>query len=313
MTSPSTNQDRLSYLADAVCSDTVTDDELLELDAILLNDRTSHRHYLEFCRLHAALELEFGTQSAVQNAFEHLDFASIETEQSSPNSAEPTTFVSPPLSFLNLGDFSGLVPLSTGWPMAYLVATVVTCLGLLVCSHTYISQSSQMVDVERPGFVTPVHRTEMPAVGRITGMADCLWSAGSDPNNLKRKNRNLKSAVSLSDRFDIRSGLLEITYDTGAKVVLQGPVTYEVDSADGGYLTIGKLTARLNKRSEHATKKEEASALFAVRTPTATITDLGTEFGVEVRPNGSVDVHVFVGKVQCDVRRQKAVSRNPCC
>lgn len=56
------------------------------------------------------------------------------------------------------------------------------------------------------------------------------WQAVAvDPNNLKRKNRNLKSAVSLSDRFDIRSGLLEITYDTGAKVVLQGPVTYEVD------------------------------------------------------------------------------------
>ena len=30
------------------------------------------------------------------------------------------------------------------------------------------------------------------------------------------------------------SGLLEITYDTGAKVILQGPVTYEVESKDGG-------------------------------------------------------------------------------
>ena len=29
---------------------------------------------------------------------------------------------------------------------------------------------------------------------------------------------------------------MEITYDTGAKVILQGPVTYEVESHDGGFL-----------------------------------------------------------------------------
>ena len=40
---------------------------------------------------------------------------------------------------------------------------------------------------------------------------------------------------------------MEITYDTGAKVILQGPVTYEVES-DGGYLSVGKLTARLEKK-----------------------------------------------------------------
>ena len=40
---------------------------------------------------------------------------------------------------------------------------------------------------------------------------------------------------------------MEITYDTGAKVILQGPVTYEVESRRGGFLSVGKLTARLEK------------------------------------------------------------------
>ena len=44
------------------------------------------------------------------------------------------------------------------------------------------------------------------------------------------------------------SGLLEITYDSGAKVILQGPVAFEVDSRDGGFLSVGKLTARLEKK-----------------------------------------------------------------
>ena len=43
---------------------------------------------------------------------------------------------------------------------------------------------------------------------------------------------------------------MEITYDTGAKVILQGPVTYEVESKDGGYLSLGKLTARVETRGE---------------------------------------------------------------
>jgi len=38
--------------------------------------------------------------------------------------------------------------------------------------------------------------------------------------------------------------------------------------------------------------------LFAVRTPSATVTDLGTEFSVEVNREGLCDVHVYVGKVK---------------
>ena len=59
---------------------------------------------------------------------------------------------------------------------------------------------------------------------------------------------NPQSLVSLGDKFALASGLMEITYDTGAKVILQGPVTYEVESASGGFLSLGKLTARLEKK-----------------------------------------------------------------
>ena len=45
---------------------------------------------------------------------------------------------------------------------------------------------------------------------------------------------------------------MEITYDTGAKVILQGPVTYEVESAAGGFLSLGKLTARVGEERRGA-------------------------------------------------------------
>ena len=54
---------------------------------------------------------------------------------------------------------------------------------------------------------------------------------------------------------------MEITYDTGAKVILQGPVTYEVQSKDGGYLSLGKLTARVEDEG-----RESASSWAATLT-----------------------------------------------
>ena len=123
----------------------------------------------------------------------------------------------------------------------------------------------------------------------------------------------LQSPIHLNDRLVLRSGLLEITYDTGAKVILQGPVTYRVDSAAGGYLSVGKLTARLEKKSASPAnpnseirnpKSSNSSPLFSVRTPTAVVTDLGTEFGVEVSREGFCDVHVFVGAVRLDSHQQ---------
>ena len=51
-------------------------------------------------------------------------------------------------------------------------------------------------------------------------------------------------------KYALASGFMEITYDTGAKVILQGPCIYEVESTTGGYLSLGKLTARVEKKSE---------------------------------------------------------------
>ena len=106
---------------------------------------------------------------------------------------------------------------------------------------------------------------------------------------------------------------MEITYQSGAKVILQGPCTYEVDSAAGGFLSLGKLTARVERSEAEARVRNQKSRnpkspnlplstlhspLFSVRTPTAVVTDLGTEFGVEVNEQGEVAAHVLQGKIE---------------
>lgn len=118
-------------------------------------------------------------------------------------------------------------------------------------------------------------------VGQITGMNACRWADGAQAGFYER--------VCIGQQLHLEAGLLEITYDTGFKAILQGPVKYKVTSANGGFLSLGRLTG--NATTERARG-------FAVDTPTATVTDLGTEFGAEVMPDGRMQTVVFSGEVK---------------
>ncbi|MBN1394911.1 MAG: hypothetical protein JW959_07805, partial [Pirellulales bacterium] len=113
----------------------------------------------------------------------------------------------------------------------------------------------------------------------------------------------------LGREYALASGLMEITYKSGARVILEGPCAYKVDSSAGGFLAIGKLTANIRTQSSMPKAQSSdfsplpplSSPLFSVRTPTAIITDLGTEFGVEVSKEGNTTSHVFSGSVKVAV------------
>jgi hypothetical protein len=161
-------------------------------------------------------------------------------------------------------------------------------IGLAFMAIIPASISTHVADREKSGVERkPVVAMNAQNVGRITGMVDCRW-AGSD-----KKPRN-GDRVQLGQQYSLSSGLLEITYETGAKVILQGPVTYDVESTNGGLMSIGKLTGRVENPKAKG---------FAVRTPTAIVTDLGTEFGIEVHENHASDVYVISGKVDVATRQ----------
>ena len=335
-----------------------------ELDCLLVNNAEARRLYVHYIYETLALPIFVSAESGENGVSPLLskDAADVlalsmgpcVTGIARPRLQEPTTTSKQSRaipSFVGSGLHGASGYLSSGWPVAYLIATVVVSLGIAIAAITYVSPSPPSQTVHdsvphRPSTVSP-----LPAVvGMITGMADCQWSAASahklpspacgreaGAEGDFNKNNAIHSPVSLGDHFDVRSGLLEITYDTGAKVILQGPVTYEVESASGGYLAIGKLTARLEKdnktlpspdsgtmaRLEKDKKRlpspacgrgaggegslnksdglHSAAPLFAVRTPTATVTDLGTEFGVEVSKKGETVSHVFRGSITLQV------------
>ena len=165
-----------------------------------------------------------------------------------------------------------------------------------------VSHDSQLAGSPSPSTVVTLPEQKPEYVGRITGMADCRWSDSYTPP--------VAAMVPLGYEYSLAAGLMEITYTSGAKVILQGPCTYEVESPRGGFLSLGKLTARVEKREERRGERGEnstdhpsplsplPSSLFSVRTPTAVVTDLGTEFGVEVDHSGATQSHVFQGRIE---------------
>lgn len=196
---------------------------------------------------------------------------------------------------------------------SYGASALLVAVGLLIgwvrqmpVLHPAVADARATLPETASAAPSPAAEPEVVFVGRITGMVDCRWA--------DQATEAFESAfVPLGRRFALASGLMEITYKNGATVLLQGPATYEVDSLGGGYLTLGKLTARVEQKaaSGEGSAAREAAAkdhapLFTVRTPTATVTDVGTEFGVEVDASGASKAYVFRGKVELRLAGDKA-------
>jgi len=192
-------------------------------------------------------------------------------------------------------------------PFSYTVSAILMCIAVLG------AWQYKMADRVEQSKTAQTHRdagevarnSEASLVACVTAIADCQWagvsSAGEkDGRETYGSDLTVASMVFMGRQIRLDSGLFEITYKTGASVILQGPATFQVE-ANGGFLAVGKLTGKLNKKAGKPNPESpipNPSLPFAIRTPTAVVTDLGTEFGVEVGNDGRTTSYVFRGSVR---------------
>ncbi|MHC5076791.1 MAG: LamG-like jellyroll fold domain-containing protein [Planctomycetota bacterium] len=122
-------------------------------------------------------------------------------------------------------------------------------------------------------FIQPV------PVATLTGMNEAEWD---NPDRSITYNSSL-----LPGPLKLTKGYAEITFDDGSVIILEAPAWITLESENKAFLGLGKLTAKVATYSQG----------FTINTPTASIIDLGTEFGVEVQKNGTSDLHTFKGQV----------------
>jgi hypothetical protein len=82
-------------------------------------------------------------------------------------------------------------------------------------------------------------------------------------------------------------GIAQITFKSGAKVLLQAPCEFDLKSPNSMQMVTGSLMAQVPPSARG----------FTVETPNGRIIDFGTEFGVAVNDLIQTEVHVFQGKV----------------
>jgi hypothetical protein len=117
-------------------------------------------------------------------------------------------------------------------------------------------------------------------VAWLVNAQDCKWEGGESA----MPGRDMRAGKTLR----LQSGLAEIEFDRGARLILRGPAGLRLISGNEARLLYGSLTARV----------PPAARGFTVSSPQGRVVDLGTEFGLSVDAQGSTDVRVFEGTVE---------------
>ena len=125
------------------------------------------------------------------------------------------------------------------------------------------------------------------SIAWLVNAQDCRWADGQSPEE------GLKTGFVLN----VESGLAEIRFRKGTRLVLSGPARLELLSDNSARLHRGRATARVPERAIG----------FELQSPQGKVIDLGTEFGVAVGEDGTTEVAVFEGEVETAASGQPAM------
>jgi hypothetical protein len=258
---PEQNKPQLQELLSNLVDEKLGGEELKELQALLQDDPDAQQFYIKYTMLHSWLTWDYIGQSSAESRLLSL------TKQ---EAADESGKSSPILDFL--GDITGFFNHHS--PLSFILLFGIFGIALLAATFLLSTGKTDKISADF-GFVA-----------QITAEKDCQWSKAVPP---PAENMPLQAGRQLQ----LDKGIAQITYFNGAAVLLEGPVSYTVDSSNSGFLSRGKLTARADT---------EKSRQFTIITPGARFVDLGTEFGVKIDDKGRAEVAVFEGKVNAEAK-----------
>ena len=242
--------DELTPLLAALCNGTLGEAGSARLEALIAESEAARQEYLLYLAVHARLQRRLRGRRPAGEEVE-LQVAPAEDSVGIWNRLRDTASDYVSLSLLISTIFMAILLLS---------------LGLIVPAPPQSPRNSG---------------PDLDFVAEITETFEAVWAKSSDGNLSSR-------SLFTGDQLVLRSGLAEVTYATGARVLIQGPATYDILGRNSGHLHAGQLGARV--------ESEQAKG-FIVQTPTVVVEDLGTEFLVRVRGDLTTELHVVEGKV----------------
>ncbi len=240
-------------------------DEFASLETLLLEDNDARAQYRQYMQVDALLQWRLG--NAVGSRHITLTEAVDETPQPAPSYTASR-------SWAGTGRWLGNV--------AATLAVTLVFWGVFFLFFVLRPNSVEMV--QKPS-ETAVESTK-PIVAELVETFDAVWRGDS------QLQPTAGTPLRQGDMLNLAAGLVQIRFESGALVTLEGPATFVLAERNAARMKLGCTFARAS-----------GDALgFTIETPAATVVDLGTEFGVMVERDGSTEVHVFSGLVEATPR-----------
>lgn len=118
----------------------------------------------------------------------------------------------------------------------------------------------------------------------LTQSRECIWEVPL-----------MQGAEIGRERLVLTAGVAQLTFGSGAVMLVEAPAEIEPVNARSAFLHSGRVVVRAPSGSDS----------FTVDSPRARVLDLGTEFGVGVSSGGETLVQVFEGVVVADFNAQQ--------
>jgi hypothetical protein len=292
-------------LASRACNGTLSPEDQARLEAVLQADESARHFYGLYMLMHADLVWRF-----------RGDAVSDEELGAALAQLTPASEVSTPLPLVDLSAMLGAPSAGSFFPrgtvlFSYVLSSLIFGVVLWAASIWNRSGDRQVGGLAPPSGVataTPGSDGCIMVVGQVTRVDNCRWA---DPSMAASNGE----PVGLGRKFALNSGLLEITYNTGAKVVLEGPAVYRVDHINGGYLIVGKLIGNIAKhetgpedgkgRSSRQRVYNQDARNFRIVTSTAALIDPyygGAKFAMQAAESGETYMRIYQGRVALILR-----------
>jgi hypothetical protein len=281
------------------------DADLVELEQLLAGNAEAAEAYLQFMTLDTVArecaKSKFLVPGKVTAAIVDDDSRlSIQAAESPAVSQQTTSSKSPVLGFLGgVMDYISHSRMLMLWLIAGgLGLYFVFQLGSLMISRFWAQNGTPLAQNGEPEPAKRGHADVATGkiVAQLTDAVDCQWEVAAASGGPLHPLASSLQAFPLGTDFHagqkltLASGLAELTFESGAKVILHAPARFYVGDAMGGRLEVGKLAAKV----------PHTAAGFTIATPGGKVVDLGTEFGVKVNDDGKLEVIVYVGDVKVE-------------
>jgi hypothetical protein len=280
----------------ALCDERITPEQTAELESLVCNDKEIRKFYVQIMQMHAGLYVFAAAMSEMPIVPAAMD---VETGDAEPGDAERAdaeqadgesssglneTMILPavrePLRFDDAEEYYPPAPSRPLQPpvdparrqnliKGGIAALITLTLGLLAYFVPY--------SMNRPAgdFSSPIPKPTW-YVATVELSNNPVWDPSGQPHD---------DQFAAGESLVLKSGVVRLSLRHNSDLIVEGPADIRFVSDIELSVNAGRIVATC------------PGGGMIVRCPTATVTDLGTQFGVSVTPGGATDVEVFKGKV----------------